>query len=69
MNSGLRNRLLLGAPGLALVAGVVAVLLEEPSADRALNATLAGVGLVLVWRVAVAVRLRYPDRPLGSLLF
>ena len=69
MNSGLRNRLLLGAPGLALVAGVVAVLLEEPSADRALNATLAGVGLVLVWSVAVAVRLRYPDRPLGSLLF
>ena len=69
MNSGLSNRLLLGVPGLALVAVIVAVLLEEPNADRLLNATLAGVGLVLVWAVAVAVRLRYPDRPLGTLLF
>ncbi len=36
---------------------------------RVLNAILAGIGLVLVWGVAVAVRLRYPDRPLGPLLF
>jgi signal transduction histidine kinase len=69
MNPNWRSRLLLGAPGLALVAGVLAVLLEGPNADRVLNATFAGVGLVLVWSVAVAVRLRYPDRPLGPLLF
>ena len=69
MNARLRNRLLLGAPGLVLAAAAVTVILEGPSADRVLNAALAGTGLVLVWGVAVAVRLRYPDRPLGPLLF
>ena len=69
MNARQRDRLLLGIPGLALVAAAVTVILEGPNADRVLNAILAGIGLVLVWGVAVAVRLRYPDRPLGPLLF
>jgi signal transduction histidine kinase len=69
MNARLRDRLLLGAPGLALAAAAMAVVLEGASAHRVLNAALAGIGLVLVWVVAVAVRLRYPDRPLGPMLF
>jgi len=69
MNARLRDRLLLGAPGLALVATAVMVMLEEPSTDRVMNALTAAVGLLLVWSVAVALRLRYPERPLGSLLF
>ena len=69
MREHLRARLLISAPGLALAAGAVAVALESPDADRLFNATLAGIGLVLVWSVAVAVRLRYPQRPLGLLLF
>ena len=63
MNARLRNRLLLGAPGLALVAAAVTVILEGPSTNRALNAALAGIGLVLVWGVAVAVRLGDGRRP------
>jgi signal transduction histidine kinase len=69
MNDRLSNRLLLGAPGLVLAAAAVAVVLEGASSHRVLNATMAGIGLVLVWGVAVAVRLRYPDRPIGPLLF
>ncbi len=69
MSSQLRARLLIGAPGLALAAGAVAVALEGPDADRLLNAAMAGIGVLLVWSVAVAVRLRYPQRPLGLLLF
>jgi signal transduction histidine kinase len=69
MNAWLRDRLLLGVPGLALVAVAVTVLLESPNADRVLNAIVASIGLVLVWSVAVAVRLRYPERPLGRMLF
>jgi signal transduction histidine kinase len=69
MKPGLRTRLLLWAPGLALAVGAMVVVLEGPSPDRTSNALLAGVGPVLVWSVAVAVRLRYPERPLGSLLF
>jgi signal transduction histidine kinase len=59
----------LAAPGLALALAAVFVALEGPSGGRVLNATLAGVGVLLVWSVAVAVRSRYPDRPLGVLLF
>ncbi len=69
MKIRLRERLLLSAPGLVLAAGSVAVILENPNADRLLNALLAGFGVLLVWSVAVAVRLRYPQRPLGTLLF
>ena len=68
MNARLRDRLLLGAPGLALVATAVMVMLEEPNTDRVMNALTAAVGLLLVWSVAVALRLRYPERPLGPLL-
>ena len=69
MSPRLRNALLLGAPGLALVAAAVTVILEAPNADRVLNAVVAAIGLLLVWSVAVALRLRYPERPLGPLLF
>lgn len=64
-----KARPLLLAPGLALAAAAVAVALEGPSNERLLNAALAGIGVLLVWSVAVAVRSRYPDRPLGALLF
>jgi signal transduction histidine kinase len=69
MKSRLRDRLLFGAPGLALAAAVTVVVSEGHQADRLLNAVQAGLGLVVVWSVAVAVHLRYPDRPLGRLLF
>lgn len=69
MNPRLRDRLLLGAPGLAFAAIVVTVVMEGHEADRLLNAVQAGLGLLIVWSVAVAVQLRYPDRPLGRLLF
>jgi signal transduction histidine kinase len=69
MTAALRSRLLLAAPGAALAAVAVLVALEGPSADRALTALLAGVSVVLIWSVAVAVQLRYPERPLGRLLF
>lgn len=69
MNPRLRDRLLLGAPGLALAAIVATVVMEGHEADRLLNAVQAGLGLLIVWSVAAAVQLRYPDRPLGRLLF
>jgi len=69
MSPRLRNGLLLAAPGLALVAAAVTVILEAPNADRVKTALAAAVGLLLVWSVAVALRLRYPERPLGPLLF
>jgi len=64
-----RAGLLLSAPGWLLAAAVTALLLEDPTPQRALTAALARVGLLLTWSVAVAVRLRYPERPLGTLLF
>lgn len=69
MSQQLRTRLLLAAPGLALAAGAIAVALESPNADRVFGALQSGIGVVLVWGVAVAVRVRYPKRPLGLLLF
>lgn len=69
MSARPRDRLLLGLPGLALTAIVVTVVLEGHEADRLLNAVQAGLGLLVVWSVAVAVQLRYPDRPMGRLLF
>ena len=69
MREHLRARWLISAPGLALAAGAVAVALEGPDTDRLLNAAMAGIGVLLVWGVAVAVRMRYPQRPLGLLLF
>ncbi|WP_088284986.1 sensor histidine kinase [Ideonella sp. A 288] len=69
MTSNLRDRLLLGLPGLALATVVVTVILEGHDAERLLNAAQAGLGLLIVWGVAVAVQVRYPDRPMGRLLF
>ena len=69
MNPRLRDRFLLGAPGLVLAAAAVVVVLEGARSHQVLIATLAGIGLVLVWGVGMAVRLRYPERPLGPLLF
>lgn len=64
-----RAGLLLSAPGWLLAAAAVALLLESPGPQRMLTAMLAGVGPLLTWGVGVAVRLRHPERPLGSLLF
>ena len=64
-----RAGLLLGIPGWLLAAAAAAVLLESPGPERVLTAALASIGLFLTWGVGVAVRLRYPERPLGSLLF
>lgn len=69
MTTRYRDRLLLGAPGIALACVAFVVVLDGSSAQQVMTATLAGVGLVLVWSVAVAVYLRYPTRPLGPLLF
>ena len=64
-----RAGLLLGIPGWLLAAAAAAVLLESPGPERVLTAALASIGLLLTWGVGVAVRLRYPERRLGSLLF
>lgn len=63
-----RTSLLLGTPGLALTIGTTAMMLESPGADHLLEIALTAVGGLLVWAVAVAVRLRYPERPLSRLL-
>jgi signal transduction histidine kinase len=65
MKPALRTQLLLAAPGVALAAAVLA----GHQADRLVNAAQAALGLIVVWTVAGAVHLRYPDRPLGRLLF
>jgi hypothetical protein len=36
---------------------------------RWINAGLAAVGVLLTWMVAIAVRTRYPQRPMATLLF
>jgi signal transduction histidine kinase len=64
-----RAGLLLSAPGWLLAAAAVALVLESPGPQRVLAALLASVGPLLAWSVGVAARLRYPERPLGSLLF
>lgn len=70
MSNSLRKRLWLVAPGLALVAVTVAMVLAgHHHPDRVFSAVQAGLGLLLAWSVAVAVSLRYPERPLGALLF
>ncbi len=69
MNSRTGSRLLLGAPGLALAAVTMAIVLGGHHADRLSVAVQAGLGVILVWSVAAAVQLRYPERLLGRLLF
>jgi hypothetical protein len=69
VNAGLRRRFLLAAPGVALAAVTVAVALAGHEADRWSIAVQAAAGLVVVWSVAAAVALRYPNRPMGQLLF
>ena len=56
------------APGLALAAGAAFVALESPAPARVRDAALAGVTVLLAWGVAMAVRQRYPERPLWMLL-
>jgi signal transduction histidine kinase len=60
--------LLWSLPGLALAVVAVAVVLAGHGNDRLPNAVQAAFGLLLMWSVALAVQLRYPDRPLGRLL-
>lgn len=57
------------APGLALAAVVGLVAAETPGTTRMQDAALATVGVVLLWTVAAVVHRRYPERPLGLLLF
>lgn len=53
-------------PGVALAAASAYVAAAGPGGNR--EAALAGIGVLLVWSVALAVRARYPDRPLWILL-
>jgi len=69
MKSKWLHRFLLGLPGIALAIIVVSVALESHVGDHLLIAAQGGVGMLLVWSVAVAVHTRYPERPLGILLF
>lgn len=56
-------------PGIALALAVALFALEAPSAARQTNAVLAAVGVLLTWTVAAAMRARYPQRPMATLLF
>jgi hypothetical protein len=49
--------------------GDLAFATEVPSPARWINAGLAAVGVLLTWMVAIAVRTRYPQRPMATLLF
>lgn len=51
---------------LALVAAMFAA--TGPRGGQGLDAALAGAGVILVWGIAVAMRLRYPERRIGILL-
>lgn len=62
-------RSLLWLPGLALTTWMVLLLVEGIESDRQLTASLAAVGVLLTWASAIAVRQRYPERPLATLLF
>jgi signal transduction histidine kinase len=69
MNERSRTILLFASPGLLLAAGVLAVASQNLAVDGLIGASLTGIGIILIWSVAAAVRIRYPDRPLGLLLF
>lgn len=69
MNPAFRTQLLLAAPGLGLAAAMAAAVLAGHQPDRLVNAVQGALGLILVWSVGAAIHLRYPDRPLGRLLF
>lgn len=56
-------------PGIALALAVVLFALEVPTAARQVNAALSAVSVLLTCGVAVAVRARYPQRPMSTLLF
>lgn len=61
------------SPWQLLPGGVLAVVAAMFAATGArvgqgLDAALAGAGVMLVWGVAVAMRLRYPERMIGALL-
>lgn len=55
-------------PGLALVVGMALVAAERPDAARLRDVVLFGVLDLLLWGVALAVRQRYPERPLWRLM-
>ena len=56
-------------PGIALATATLLFATEVPSPARWINAGLAAVGVLLTWMVAIAVRTRYPQRPMATLLF
>jgi signal transduction histidine kinase len=51
-------------PGIALAALAAYFASMNPRTGWPLDAALAGIGVLLVWNVALAVRARYPERPL-----
>jgi len=62
-------RLLAGMPGIALVVTAVALSREHPSTATMLNAAINSLGVLMFWGIAIAISLRYPTRPLGTLLY
>lgn len=57
------------APGLAIAVTVAFVATEGGSSQRMIDALLVTISVLLVWGIAIAVRARYPERPLWLLLF
>ncbi len=57
------------APGLAIAVTSAFVAAEGGGPQRTIDALQVAIGVLLVWSVAIAVRARYPERPLWILLF
>lgn len=68
-HSRLRTEILLGTPGLVLGCVLALALAASQELSHSIISLQAGLGLILVWSVAVAVQQRYPQRPMGLLLF
>lgn len=56
-------------PGLAITLALTLLANEALSPERWIRASFSAVSVLLTWGVAVAVRVRYPERPLAMLLF
>jgi signal transduction histidine kinase len=65
----IRRYLLFALPGVLLAVTATVLLLEAPTGDHLRNAVRGGITTALVWLVAASVQNRYPDRPLGRMLF
>lgn len=69
MNQARRRWTPLWLPGILLACLAAALTLQSSERARVLEAASSVVGVLLPWAVALAVRARYPDRPLAPLLF